>query len=206
MQISSILKQVWFNPRAVFNSIDKKNNLSTLIIYSLLFVGGLSYGINRAEVKSFGDTQSLSELLLMIFFMSGFGGLFSFQLLAWTINKVSCKFFRGKGTFEMTRKALVLSLVPSIPILFLFLISILIFGIEFFQSDRPTIYNSMILNIVYWVLITLITILSLWRPFIFIPALSQAQKISNLKAFFSVAISFLIPFCIGLIIAVLYLL
>jgi hypothetical protein len=70
---------IWVRPRQTIDWITD-NYSSLLITLILIYLGGVCFGIAQAELNRYGDSMSVGTIMALAIFLSGFGGLLTYNL------------------------------------------------------------------------------------------------------------------------------
>ena len=191
MTAQDILKKVWRRPRWVMQNITTENMPLSLLLL-LMYFAGVAYGFGRAEFRNLGETLELSQIMLIVFVVSGLGGLITYHLAIALVNFVATRILKGSGNFESSRYASVLSMIPSFFLALTGVLSAIVFGENAFKSDVLFLDNDFLLLAIYALLAIAELILGVWGIYIFLNAFAEAHKFSRWKAFFSVFLTVLL--------------
>ncbi|MBI3221193.1 MAG: YIP1 family protein [Bacteroidetes bacterium] len=181
---------IWSRPRQTIDWIIE-NNSSLLTTVVLIYLGGVCFGIRQAEVKELGDKISVGTILTMTLFVSGFGGLLTYNIWIWAID-FCASWFGGKGNFRKTQTAFAWSMLPMVAGLILAIIGYVLFEEELFTSETPNIDGSDFLTISVWVYGILELALVVWQIVLLVATVSQVQRFSVAKSIASIVTGFLI--------------
>ncbi|HEX5170426.1 MAG TPA: Yip1 family protein [Cyclobacteriaceae bacterium] len=181
---------IWTRPRQTIDWIIG-NHSSLLTTLTLIYVGGVCFGIQQAEVKSLGDQKELSNILITSIFISGLGGLVIYNLWVFAIEFCSL-LFGGKGNFKKTQTAFAWAMLPVIASLILTLIGYVLFGEELFASKKSNIDSSDFLTVSFWTYAIIKFLLGIWHLVLIIILVSQVQKLPVIKSAASIVMGFLL--------------
>ena len=191
MTAQDILKKVWRRPRWVMQNISTENMPLSLLLL-LMYFAGVAYGFGRAEFRNMGETYELSQLMLIVFVVSGLGGLITYHLGIALVNFVATRILKGNGSFESSRYASVLSMIPSFFLALTGVLSAILFGENAFKTDVLFLNNNFFLLAAYSLLLIAELVLGAWAIYIFLNAFAEAHKFSRWKAFFSLMLTLMI--------------
>jgi len=181
---------IWVRPRQTIDwIIDNHSNLLTTTI--LIYLGGVYFGIGQAEFKDYGDKMDVSKILTMTIFVSGFGGLLTYNIWIWAID-FCASWFGGKGNFRKTQIAFAWAMLPMAAGLILTLIGHVLFEDELFTSDTPNIDGSDFLTISLWTYGIIELVLGIWHVVLLVVTVSQVQRFSVAKSIASIITGLLI--------------
>lgn len=181
---------IWVRPRQTIDSIiENYANLLTTII--LIYLGGVYFGIGQAELKDFGDRKDVSDIITSSIFISGLGGLLTYNMWIWAID-FCASWFGGKGNFKKTQIAFAWAMLPMAVGLILTLIGYVLFEEELFTSETPNINGSDFLTISLWTYGILEVVLGVWHIVLLVVTVSQVQQLSIIKSIASIVTGFLI--------------
>jgi hypothetical protein len=193
---------LWTQPRQTINWITG-HFPSLLVTLALLYLGGVCYGIEQAQLKEQGDSMEASQILTTALFLSGFGGLLTYSLWIWAID-FCASWLGGRGNFKKTQIAFAWAMLPLGARLILTLIGYALFDQELFTSDRPVIDGSDFLTIAMWIYEILGFVLGVWHVVLLIVLVSQVQRLSVIKTIASIAIGFLMTLLPFILIVLLF--
>lgn len=183
---------IWVRPRQTINwIIDNYSSQLTTII--LIYLGGVYFGIGQAELKDFGDKMEVSSILKTIIFISGLGGLVTYNIWIWIID-FCASWFGGKGNLKKTQIAFAWAMLPMAAGLILTLIGYALFEEELFTSYTPNINGSTFLTACLWIYGILEIVLGAWHLVLLVATVSQVQRLSIIKSIASIVTSILIIF------------
>jgi len=181
---------IWVRPRQTIDWIvDNYSSLLTTTI--LIYLGGVYFGIGQAELKDFGDRKEVSDILTSSIFISGLGGLITYNMWIWAID-FCASWFGGKGNFRKTQIAFAWAMLPMAAGLILSLIGYIIFEEELFTSETPNIDGSDFLTISLWTYGILEFFLGIWHIILLIVTVSQVQRLTIIKSIASIVTGLLI--------------
>jgi hypothetical protein len=181
---------IWVRPRQTIDWITD-NYSSLLITLILIYLGGVCFGIAQAELNRYGDSMSVGTIMALAIFLSGFGGLLTYNLWIWAID-FSASWFGGKGNFRKTQTAFAWAMLPTAVALILKLISCVLVKEELFTSETPNIDDSKFLTISLWTCGIFESVLGIWHIVLFVTTVSQVQRFSIIKSIASIVIGLLI--------------
>lgn len=179
---------IWFSPKQTAEYL-LSGSTSTFTTYLLIYLGGVAFGVNQAELKVLGNVKESSDIFLNVLVFSGIGGLLSYNILIWAVDFVALS-FNGKGGFKNTQTMFAWAFVPTIVSLFFKLLMYLFIGDEMF-SGRRTIHTEFD-GIIYTAYAGLIWILEIWHIILLILLIGYAQKISFGNSFLCLIGGFLL--------------
>ena len=181
---------IWVRPRQTMDwIIDNYSSLSTTMF--LIYLGGVYFGIGQAELKDYGDKMSVGTIITMIIFVSGFGGLLTYNIWIWAID-FCASWYGGKGNFGKTQIAFAWAMLPMAAGLILTLIGYVLFEEELFTSETPNIDGSDFLTISLWIYGILELVLGVWHIVLLVVTVSQVQNFSIVKSIASIVTGLLI--------------
>src|SRR3954470_23459921 len=92
---------MWLAPkRTMERLLDRNTSIATIALF--IYLGGVCFGLNQSELKAIGDIKGSSGILFSAFFISGLGGLITYQIFIWAID-FCASWFDGRGTFKQTQ-------------------------------------------------------------------------------------------------------
>jgi hypothetical protein len=181
---------IWVRPRQTMDWIIA-NYSSLLTAIVLIYLGGVYFGIGQAEIKDYGDKMEVGRILTMTIFVSGFGGLLTYNIWIWAID-FCASWFGGKGNFRKTQLAFAWAMLPMAAGLILTLIGYVLFEEELFTSETPNIDGSDFLTISLWTYGILELMLGVWHIALLVVTVSQVQRFSIVKSIASIVTGLLI--------------
>ena len=176
---------MWLKPRETIQSIVNRN--PTHLVIPLAIAVGISKSLDRASIKSLGDSFELPTLLafcVVAGILFGIAGLYIFSYLL----KITGNWFGGQSNLVNIRSALAWSSVPTVWALLLWVPQLIIFGKDLFTSSAPRIAEF---PYVYFGFVTIESLIAIWGLVVFCKALGQVQKFSVWLALVSVVLSML---------------
>ena len=180
---------LWVRPRPTINWIIE-NQASLATTFILIYLGGVYFGIGRAELKDYGDSMEVGTILTNSIFISGLGGLIIYNVWIWAID-FCAMWFGGKGNFRKTQIAFAWAMLPMAAGLILTLIGYALFEEELFTSQTPSIDSSVFLTVCLWTYGILEVVLGLWHVVLLVVTVSEVQRFSVLKSLASIVSGFL---------------
>jgi hypothetical protein len=181
---------IWVRPRQTIDWIID-NYASLLTTMFLIYLGGVYFGIGQAELKDHGDNMGVSTIITMTIFVSGFGGLLTYNIWIWAID-FCASWYGGKGNFRKTQIAFAWAMLPMAAGLILTLIGYVLFEEELFTSETPNIDGSDFLTISLWTYGILELVLGVWHIILLVVTVSQVQRFSIIKSMASILTGLLI--------------
>lgn len=169
-----IFTKIWLSPRKVIKYINDKN-YSEFVTVLLIFYG-ITSALNRAAEKNMGDAMPLIGVLIACMIGGGIFGWLSVYiyaaLLSWT-----GKWFKGQGNTKSIFRMMSYSLIPMLVVLFFFIIRIILFGNEVFQSSFDLSERGMLVYSAYMFFVFVDLTIGVWTIVIMVIGLSEVQKL-----------------------------
>lgn len=170
-----IFKKIWFSPGVVFRFIEQNSYGKYVTI--LLFLAGISSALDRASMRSSGDSMSLWAIIGAAVLFGGLFGWISYYiyaaLLSWT-----GKWLKAEGNTKSLLRMLAYATIPSIASLILVFAQIGVFGNSIFQSYHDIDSLELPMTIFYYLTVAFEAILGIWTFVLIIAGLSEIQKLS----------------------------
>ena len=170
---------MWTKPRATMQQIIEHDPKHMVMI--LVMISGFSNVLDRASMRSLGESHDWPYIMLMAAVagpIAGLVGLYVFSaLLVWT-----GKWLDGKAPIEHIQSAIAWSSVPIIWNLLLLPPALLLFGQELFTDDMPIISGNSGLLAAFMVYCLIEVVIGIWSVVIFLKCLGQVQQFSAWKA------------------------
>ena len=139
-----IFTKIWMSPRQVFKFINQ--NGYTKFSTILLILGGITGALNSASTRNMGDIMPLWSVLIVCLIGGGvFGWLYFYiyaVLLSWT-----GKWMKGTGTTKSLFRMISYALIPSLLVLFTFILRIALIGNAEFQRNVDVLDNEFLITI-----------------------------------------------------------
>ncbi|MCT2534824.1 YIP1 family protein [Aquibacillus koreensis] len=191
--------QMWTKPtetmQRIFNGETFKEN-SMVILLAML--GGISQAFGQAFNQELGNDFSLIGIILLALVTGPIMGIISLYLMGWLIQ-LTGKCIGGKGERKDIRKAVAWGHVPIVWSLVFILLSIVLFGREYFMTN-PSFSSFQSIMFSYTRLIEIIVII--WFIVVLTKCIAVAHKFSAWMALLSQIIAFAIAFVSMIFIAV----
>ncbi len=193
---------VWIKPRQVIRQwLESSDPGKNMIAISM--VAGMIEALNRASTRNAGDDLSLPLLFIAVIAGGGIGGLIMLYLFP-AILRVTGGWLGGKGSSSDLRVALVRGwFVPMILIGLLWIPELLLFGSDMFTSETPRIDGSPLLATLFYSLLFMESLLSIWAFVIALKSIGEAHGFSAWKALLTIVIPLAALLGVAMIIGVL---
>jgi hypothetical protein len=144
-------------------------------------LAGFGQALDRAAMRSTGDTLSVPVIFLTCAIAGPIGGVLTLYLggglLKWTGTWLG-----GQASARHLRAALAWSSVPSVWALLLWKPELALFGQELFTSETPRIDASPMLSLALLGFFALELTVAIWTIIILLKCIGEAQKFSAWKA------------------------
>jgi hypothetical protein len=195
-----IFRKIWMYPRMVFKFINdtKFNQLTTVL---LIFAGIIS-SLNNASGRNIGDYMPLWGVLIACVFGGAIFGWISYYiyaaLLSWT-----GKWLKGVGSTKSLLRMMSVAFIPSLVIIFIFILRIVLYGNEVFQSNID-IYGKGTFTIVVYAFSAFVQVgIGIWTLAILVIGISEVQKLSIWKSILNLILPVIVLIAVYLPIAAL---
>ena len=170
---------MWTKPRKTMRYILNDNPRKYIIPLAMIY--GVLTALDKASLKSMGDTFSLWSILLIAIVGGSIGGIcyvyLDALLLKWTGTWIG-----GKGTTEQIRAAITWGSIPYIVVSILWIPELILYGKELFTTATPMIDASLSLSILLIVLGVIEFVFSIWSVIVGLKCLGEVQGFSAWKA------------------------
>lgn len=186
---SEIITQIWTEPRAVFEYINKFQYDGLLV--PLLFLAGIVRAFDRAVARDLGDTLPLSAIILTCVFLGGLLGWISYYFYAALISWTG-KWLDGKGDTKSILRVMAYAMIPSILGLLFFTIQIVLYGEALFQAEGYLMSENAPVNILFWGALIIELALSVGTIVLTVIGVSVVQQLSIGKTLLNMLLPLLI--------------
>lgn len=170
---------MWTRPRATIAQIVERD--PTHLVLLLAALGGFGETLDRASMRSAGDTVDVPAIFLLAATGGSVGGIITLYLggllLRWTGSWIG-----GRASPEQIRAAIAWAGVPVIWSLLLWIPELALFGNELFTSATPRIDASIVLTVLLLSFFVIETVIAVWAFVAFLKSLGQVQGFSAWKA------------------------
>lgn len=181
------------NPRRTIRTIVDSNPNHRLLILSAIY--GFSSLLGIAQNLRLGDNLDNISIIIPALILAPIWGYLLFTLSSWFLL-VSGRWLKGEGNYKEIRSALAWSKVPMIATILMWIILLILFKKELFQSSSQEIISSGKLMSLFLVLLIQLTA-SIWSIVIYVNTLAEVQKFSILKAIANILL-------VGLLFAIIF--
>jgi len=195
-----IFRKIWMSPRKVFKFINDSNynELTTV----LLIFGGIASTLNNASGRNIGDHVPLWAVLIACVFGGAIFGWISFYiyaaLLSWT-----GKWLKGVGNTTSLLRMMSCAIIPSLIIILLFILRIILYGNEVFQSNFD-IYGKGTLTIMVYAFTAFVEVaIGIWTLVILVIGISEVQKLSIWKSILNMILPVIVLIAVYLMVSAL---
>jgi len=181
---------IWIKPRDTMKEIfiSKPKN-----VFLLILLGSFVQVLDRASTKNMADSISSPFPLIPIVIFSTFIGALIYYFLVPALFNWVAKKLGGQGTFEKTRYAIAYSYIPFVySLIFVWVPSLFLFGIENFTSETPKMDSSLTLTILFLIFAIIDLVIAIWTIIISLKCLGEAHQFSAWKALLTTILSFMI--------------
>ena len=170
-----IFTKIWMSPRQVFKFINQ--NGYTKFSTILLILGGITGALNSASTRNMGDIMPLWSVLIVCLIGGGvFGWLYFYiyaVLLSWT-----GKWMKGVGTTKSLFRMISYALIPSLLVLFTFILRIVLIGNEEFQRNVDVFDSGFLITALFSFSLFVEIVTGVWTLVILVIGISEVQKLS----------------------------
>jgi len=195
-----IFRKIWMSPRKVFKFINDTNynELTTV----LLIFGGIASTLNNASSRNIGDYVPLWAVLIACVVGGGIFGWISIYiyaaLLSWT-----GKWLKGVGNTKSLLRMMSCAIIPSLVIILLFILRIILYGNEVFQSNMD-IYSKGAFTIMVYAFTAFVEVaIVIWTLVILVIGISEVQKLSVWKSILNMILPVLLLIAVYLMVSAL---
>jgi len=170
-----IFTKIWMSPRQVFKFINE--NGYTKFTTILLILGGITSALNSASSRYMGDIMPLWSVLIVCLIGGGiFGWLYFYiyaVLLSWT-----GKWMKGVGTTKSLFRMISYALIPSLLVLFTFILRIVLIGNEEFQRNVDVFDSRYLITALFSFSLFVEIVTGIWTLVVLVIGISEVQKLS----------------------------
>lgn len=170
---------MWTKPRATIAQIVARD--PTHLVLPLAAISGFSQALDRASMRSAGDTLDLSVIFLFAAIGGAVGGIITLYLggllLRWTGSWIG-----GTATSEHIRAAVAWSGVPLVWALVLWVPELALFGKDLFTTETPRIDASVGMLLLFLGFAAIEVVVGAWAFVVALKSLGQVQGFSAWKA------------------------
>ena len=192
--VGNVIKTIWRKPSETFNRILADKDNPYIDSGAMIFVGlaGIGYVLDRASLRSLGDTLESFPTLVIIASVSGFiGAYIGLYFWSWILG-ITNKWFKGIGDFERIKTALAWASIPFAIATLFWIPELALFGMENFTTETPKMDSNFTMLMVYLGIVCLETIFVLYCTVIWFKGLGRACNFSAWKALLTTIVSALI--------------
>nr|WP_315022502.1 Yip1 family protein [uncultured Aminipila sp.] len=170
---------MWTKPSKTMRYIINDNPRKYIIPLAMIY--GVLTALDKASLKSMGDTFSFWSILLIAIVGGSIGGIcyvyLDAILLRWTGTWIG-----GKGSTEHIRAAITWGSIPYIIVSVLWIPELILYGEELFTTATPTIDASISLSMLLIALGMIEFVFSIWSVIVGLKCLGEVQGFSAWKA------------------------
>jgi len=170
-----IFTKIWMSPRLVFKFINETDYTKFTTI--LLILAGITSALNSASTRYMGDIMPLWTVLIVCLIGGGvFGWLYFYiyaALLSWT-----GKWLKGKGNTKSLFRMMSYALIPSLVVLFTFILRIVLIGNEEFQRNVEILDNGFLTTTLFVFSLFVELVIGVWTLVLLVIGISEVQKLS----------------------------
>lgn len=182
--VGNVIKTIWRRPSETFNKILADTDNPYIDNGAMGFVGlaGIGYGLDRASLRSLGDTlESFPTLVLVASFAGFIGAYIGLYFWSWLLG-ITNKWFKGRGDFERIKTALAWASIPFAFAALFWIPELLLFGMENFTTETPKMDANFSMLMLYLGVVCLEAIFVIYCTIIWFKALGRACNFSAWKA------------------------
>jgi len=190
-----IFTKIWMSPREVFKYINDTRYAKFTTM--LLIFGGITHALNNATSRNMGDLLPLwGVLMACVIGGAVFGWLYFYvyaALMSWT-----GKWLKGVGNTRSLFRMMSYAMIPSLVVLFTFILRVVLFGNNEFQRNVDMFENAFLTTSVYTVTAFIEIVIGVWTLVILVIGISEVQKLSIGKSILNLILPvlLLIALCI----------
>ena len=170
---------MWTKPRATIQQIVDTDSERMVLVITAIF--GVTYSLNRAMLKGFGDKYEWAWIVLFSIILGPIGAIFKLYLMGFLISWTG-RWIGGKATAKTIRIATAWSCVPVIWSLLNWVIGLMLFRQELFTTETPGADAYLFLWFAYLAFCLTEVIIATWTVVIYFKSLGQVQGFSAWKA------------------------
>lgn len=181
---------IWTHPRRTIRQV-LEDDVEQDRVLLLAALGGIQNALDQASERSMGDTIPIGFILVIAVVFGSLGGILGMYVMA-ALIQFTQRLFGGTASAYEIRAVYAWSNVPMIPMLALWLLTLLLWGDGLFRSDflEP---GGTVLDVVYlFSFIGVALILVIWGVVIFLLGLSEVQRYGVVKALLNSIVAFLV--------------
>lgn len=172
---------IWIKPRLVLKNVSPLK----LVIQWLLYIGGsMAISLQLAMVLKWGDEIALSAILIRALILTVPISLFLGLIYSLYLYYVG-KLWKGTGTVRAHRDALALACITQIWTLIIWIVLMLLYGNEIFQSESLVIQADTATTVTYNILGGLSMLMNIWGLIVLSKLLGQAHCYSGWRGLLS---------------------
>lgn len=186
-----IIRKIWRQPSNTFNRILADKDNPYVDSGAMIFVGlaGIGFGLDRASLRSLGDTIESYPTLVIIASVAGFiGAYIGLYFWSWLFS-ITNKWLKGTGDFERIKTVLAWASVPFAFATLFWIPELLLFGMENFTTETPRMESNLTMLMVYLGVIALEFIFAIYCTVIWFKGVGRACNFSAWKALLTAIIS-----------------
>ena len=171
--------------------------------WMLIILFGMMLGLEQASLRSVGDSLSFPLILIMALLLSPLIGAVAWYVLGGIAYWVG-NWFGGTATWEEIRTSVAWSSIPFSMKLILWIPFLAFFGDEMFTSLMPSLENSPLLFFLYFLLMAVDLVITIWYGIILCKGVGEAHDFSAWKSLLSFLIGYLIILLPLMVVAVFF--
>lgn len=193
---SIVAQKIWRNPSETFRSIlaDTDDPYIDSKVMPFVALAGIGSGLDRASLRSMGNTIDSLPLLIAVAAFAGIIGAFIGLFLYSWIFSYTNKWLGGTGSFDRIKTALAWASIPFVFVALLWIPNLIFFKMDNFSDTTPILDSSPTLLYTYLGILCVETIIVIYCCVIWLKGLGRACNFSAWKALGTVIISALVLF------------
>jgi len=193
---SEVIRKIWREPSKTFNTILADKDNPYVDNGAMVFVGlaGIGYGLDRASLRSLGDTvENLPTLLMLAIFVGYIGAYIGLFFWSWVFSFTN-EWIGGTGNFERIKTALSWASIPFAVAALFWIPQLILIGMENFTTETPRMDANYTQLMVYLGILILEAIFVCYCMVIWFKGLGRACNFSAWKALLTTIITGLVIF------------
>jgi len=170
---------MWTRPRATIAQIVARD--PTHLVLLLAAISGFSETLDRASMRSAGDTVGVPMIFVLAATAGAVGGIVTLYVGSWLLRWTG-SWIGGRASPVHIRAAVAWSGVPAVWALLLWIPELALFGSELFTTATPRIDGSVGLLLLFLAFSAIEIVIGAWTLVVALKALGQVQGFSAWKA------------------------
>lgn len=169
---SNLFRTIWTHPRLTVREIVLTN--PALHVTSLACLAGIGQALDRASMRSSGDSTPLITILGVACVIGPLAGLFNLWIGSHLL-KLTGNWIGGIASREHLKTAIAWGSVPAIATLPLWIPQLLLFGSEMFTSATPTLDAQPMLLIPFLLMSLVELVFGIWSLVLMCNTIAEVQ-------------------------------